>query len=52
MAANLHADGRIWKCCRFCRRAIWRYPKGQLWRDESLGTTCTDSRVTIHVPEY
>lgn len=52
MAASLPSDGRIWKACRYCFKAIWRYPNGQLWRDADMRDACPSSMARIHVPEY
>jgi hypothetical protein len=52
MAASLSADERIWKACRYCMNTIWRYPGGQIWRDNNMNSACKRSMCGIHVPEY
>jgi hypothetical protein len=51
MAASLSSDGRIWAACMFCRTPIWRFPRGNVWRDQHNDTTCLDSPISVHRAE-
>lgn len=52
MAASLSSGSRIWVACRYCTRAIWKYPNGKLWRDDDNNGTCYISPTSRHAPEY
>lgn len=50
MANTAERNGMLFALCKYCRKGIWRYVTGIVWRDVDMNSACTNSSFCRHIP--